>query len=70
MIHYGKKLIDLKMTKTELAEKASISRGIIILMGKNELVTFDAIVKVCNALDCDVVDVMSVLPEDGTHSML
>ena len=44
------------MTKTELAEKAGISRGIIIRMGKNDLVTLDAIVKICNALDCDVID--------------
>jgi DNA-binding Xre family transcriptional regulator len=60
-----KKLIDLKMTKTELAEKASISRGIITRMGKNDLVTLDAIVKICNALDCDVIDVMSVLPSEN-----
>ena len=57
-----KKLIDLRITKTELANKAGLSRGIIARMGKNEMVTLDAIVKICDALDCDIVDVVSVLP--------
>lgn len=54
-----KKLIDLKMTKTELAEKAGISRGIITRMGKNEVVTLDSVLKICDALDCDIQDVVS-----------
>lgn len=54
-----KKLIDLKMTKTELAEKAGISRGIITRMGKNEVVTLEAVLKICDALDCDIQDVVS-----------
>lgn len=54
-----KKLVDLKMTKTELAEKAGISRGIVTRMGKNEVVTLDAVLKICEVLDCDVSDVVS-----------
>lgn len=52
-------MIDLKMTKTELAEKAGISRGIITRMGKNEVVTLDSVLKICDALDCDIQDVVS-----------
>ncbi len=55
-----KKLIDLRLTKTELAEKAGISRGIITRMGKGEIVTLDAIVKICVALDCDIYDVIEM----------
>lgn len=58
-----KKLIDEKMTKTELAERAGISRGIITRMGKDEMVTLEAIVKICNALDCDISEVVCVLPD-------
>lgn len=58
-----KKLIDEKMSKTELAEKAGISRGIITRMGKDEMVTLDAIVKICNVLDCDISEVVCVLPD-------
>lgn len=59
-----KKLIDLKLSKTELAEKAGISRGISTRMGKNEMVTLDAVVKICQALDCDVYDVIAMMPTD------
>lgn len=61
-----KKLIDVKMNKTELAEKAGIARSTIAKMGKNEIVSLDVIVKICNALDCDIVDVVSVLPTENT----
>lgn len=57
-----KNLIDLKMTKTDLAEKAGISRSTIAKMRKDEPVNLDVVIKVANALDCDVVDIISILP--------
>lgn len=57
------KLIDLKLSKTELAEKAGISRGIITRMGKSKMVTLDAVLKICQALDCDVYDVVAIVPD-------
>ena len=57
-----KKLIDVKMNKTELAEKAGIARSTIAKMGKNEIVSLDVIVKICDALDCGIEDVVSILP--------
>ena len=59
-----KKLIDAKMNKTELAEKAGIARSTIAKMGKNEIVSLDVIVKICNTLDCDIADVVSCLPTE------
>lgn len=58
-----KKLIDAKLTKTELAEKAGFSRATLAKMGKNEIVSLDVIVKICRALDCDVVDVLQISEE-------
>ena len=58
-----KKLIDLKMTKTELAERVGISRTTISKMGKNEIVSLEIILKICRKLDCDVIDVLSILPD-------
>ena len=58
-----KKIIDLKMTKTELAEKAGISRTTISKMGKNEIISLDVILKICNYLDCGIEDVVSILPD-------
>ena len=59
-----KKLIDLKLTKTELAEKAGISRSTLAKMRKDEAVNLDVLLKIANALDCDVVDIVSMLPSD------
>lgn len=61
-----KKLIDVKMNKTELAEKAGIARSTIAKMGKNEIVSLDVIIKICNTLDCGIEDVVSVLPTENT----
>ena len=51
------------MTKTDLIEKAEISRSTITRMGNNDYVALQVIEKICQALDCDIVDVVSVLPE-------
>ena len=55
-----KKLIDLKMSKAELADKAGISRSTLAKMRKDEAVNLDVILKICNALDCDVYDVLEI----------
>ena len=68
-ISYGplwKKLIDLKMTKTELQEKAEISRSTLAKMRKNEYVALEVVEKIVNALDCDVVDILSIMPSENT----
>lgn len=59
-----KKLIDLKMTKGDLCEKAGIARSTVTKMSNRQMVALDVIEKVCNALDCDVVDVISCLPKE------
>ena len=53
-------LIDKEMTKVELREKAGISTGTLAKLGKNENVTTDVLVKVCEALDCDISDIMEM----------
>jgi DNA (cytosine-5)-methyltransferase 1 len=59
-----KKLVDVKLNRTELAEKAGFSRGTITKMGKNEAVGLDVILKICNYLDCGIEDVVSILPAE------
>lgn len=59
-----KKLVALKMSKSELAEKAGISKNTVTKMFKNDYVSLEVIVKVCRALDCDIMDVVSILPSD------
>ena len=49
-----KKLIDKKMSRTDLKEKSGISTVSLAKLGKNENLTTAVLVKICNALDCDV----------------
>lgn len=60
-----KKLVDLKLTKTQMAEKAGISKNTLAKMGKNEYVALEMIERICTALDCDIVDVISCLPSNS-----
>lgn len=58
-----KKLIDVKMTKTELAQVCSISRTTVAKMSKDEIVSLEIIQKICNTLDCDISDVIEMRKE-------
>ena len=55
-----KKLIDLEMSRTELRVKAGISTRQLAKLGKNENVTTDVLVRVCQALDCNVAEIMDI----------
>lgn len=57
-----KKLIDARLTRTQLAAKAGFSRTTLAKMGKNEPVSMDVVLRVCDLLDCDVYDVMCYAP--------
>lgn len=64
-----KKLIDKKMSRTDLKELSGISTVSLAKLGKNENLTTTVLVKVCNALDCDISEIMEVVP-DGDVSEL
>lgn len=55
-----KLLIDKEMKKKDLAEKAHISSASIAKLGRNENVNTDIILKICEALNCNVADIMEV----------
>jgi DNA-binding Xre family transcriptional regulator len=59
-----KKLIDLNMSKTQLREKAGITTNALAKMGKNENVSTEILCKICNALKCQVEDVMELVDEE------
>lgn len=60
-----KLLIDKQMKRTDLRGAAGISTGTLAKLGKNESVTTDVLVRICRALNCDIGDIMEVLPEDA-----
>lgn len=62
-----KLLIDKNMKRVDLRTAANISSGTLAKLGKNESVTTDVLVRVCRALNCDIGDIMEILP-DGRHN--
>lgn len=55
-----KMLIDKKMTKTELREKAKISSSTLAKIGKEEMLSTDVLIKICDVLNCDIGDIVEL----------
>ncbi len=59
-----KLLIDKNMKKKDLAEQAGISFATITKMGKEgTVVTTDVLARICTALNCDISDIVEMVPE-------
>ena len=57
-----KLLIDKKMTKTQLCKKAGVSTNAIAKMGRDEDVRVEVLVKICEALNCNLEDIVELVP--------
>ncbi|MBE6357840.1 MAG: helix-turn-helix transcriptional regulator [Lentisphaerae bacterium] len=65
MVSYNKlwkMMIDCGLNKTQLREKAGITTNAIAKMGKGEKVSMDVLIKICTALNCNIGDIIDVLP--------
>ncbi len=60
-----KLLIDRNMKKKELGEAAGISNSLIAKLGKNENVTVEVLVKICTALNCQIDDIVELIPKQN-----
>ena len=58
-----KLLIDKGMSKTDLIALTGISSRVVAKLSKNETVTTDTIARICEALGCDVADIMECASE-------
>jgi DNA-binding Xre family transcriptional regulator len=58
-----KKLIDLEMSRTQMRIKAGISTKQLAKLGKNENVNTEILVKICEALSCNVDEIMDVVEQ-------
>lgn len=63
-----KLLIDRKMMKKELAQRAGISSFTLAKMSNDDNVTTDTLSKICRALECNIEDIMEIVPEENTTS--
>jgi len=56
-----KLLIDRDMSKQQLKEVAGISSASIAKLGKGENITTDVLLKICEALDCQIEDILETV---------
>lgn len=60
-----KKLIDQKMTKTQLKQAAQMSTSTLAKMGRDEMVSMDVLARICKVLHCDIGDIVEFIEKDG-----
>ena len=58
-----KLLIDKDMRKEDLRLKAGITTTAMAKLGRNETVHMDILLKICNALNCGLDDILEIVGE-------
>lgn len=56
-------LIDKDMKKKDLQKAAGVSWASITKLSKNGTVSMDVLIKICKVLECDIGDVMELIPD-------
>ena len=64
-----KMLIDRNIQKQELQKMSEVSAASIAKMGRCENVTTDVLLRICEALDCRVEDIMERVPTKSTSDL-
>lgn len=59
-----KVLEDKNMTKEDLKKATGMSSATIAKLGKDETINMKSLEKICEALECDVEDVIEFIPGD------
>lgn len=59
-----KLLIDRDMMKKDLIAAAGITTNAMAKLGKNECVSTEVLCKICEALDCDICDILELVKEE------
>lgn len=55
-----KLMIDKKINKTQLSEKAGITTNEMAKMGKNEIVKMETLVKICEVFNCKLDEIVEI----------
>ena len=59
-------LIDKDMKKKDLQAAAGISWASVTKLSKGETVRMEVLMKICQVLDCNIGDIMDLIPDQGT----
>ncbi|NMB33040.1 MAG: helix-turn-helix transcriptional regulator [Clostridium sp.] len=52
------------MNRTRLKEATGLSYNVIAKLGKCETISMESLLKICDALQCDISDVMEIVPSE------
>lgn len=61
-------LIDRDMTRTELRQQAGFSSVSLAKLGKGENVNTRVLVSICRVLNCNIGDIVDIVPEDKKNA--
>lgn len=61
-------LIDKDMKKKDLQIAAGISWASVTKLSKGETVSMEVLIKVCKALECNIGDIMDLIPEENKEN--
>lgn len=59
-----KLLIDKEMKKTEFAKKIGIGQNTLAKLSKNENVSMEVLIKICEGLDCRLEDIVEFVKDE------
>lgn len=59
-----KLLIDKNMTRKDLRKISGVSTASIAKLGRGDNITTSVLVRICEALDCELEDIMQLVPDD------
>jgi DNA-binding Xre family transcriptional regulator len=62
-----KLLIDKDMMKKDLQSAAKVSWASITKLSKGENVSMDILIKICKVLECDIGDIVELIPDEDTQ---
>lgn len=65
-----KLLIDKGINKQKLREISGVSSTSIAKLGKGGNINTDVLLRICNALDCDVADIMEFVRDESSEEVV
>ena len=57
-------MLERDMTKKELRELSGISTVSLAKLGKGENITTDVLLRICEALNCNINEIVETIPDD------
>jgi len=60
-----KLLIDKDLNKKTLSQLANISQSTLTKMSKGESVNIEMLARICNALDCEIYDIIEMISDEN-----